>query len=173
MGARFCRRRSDRYARVAQGPQRRRFLLGKLSEPGRRGRSVADADPCAGLGLMPRLRSPVRGGGAQPRFWVRRDISSIRTRGLSDRRARGRPTPGRRSTCRAPAGSAFDPTNRGVGGFNLIPVGVARDIRQVMTVVGSFVGDSDAFQAMSVEVAVTKVASTGRAEALQTDNAVD
>jgi len=42
-----------------------------------------------------------------------------------------------------------------------------------MTVVGSFVGDSDAFQAMSVEVAVTKVASTGRAEALQTDNAVD
>jgi len=50
---------------------------------------------------------------------------------------------------------SFDPTNRGVGGFNLIPVGVARDIRQIMPVIGSFVGDSDAFQAMSVEVAVT------------------
>ncbi len=68
---------------------------------------------------------------------------------------------------------SFDPTNRGVGGFNLIPVGVARDIQQVMPVVGSFVGASDAFQAMSVEVEVTKVASTDRAEAWQTDNAVD
>jgi transglutaminase-like putative cysteine protease len=27
---------------------------------------------------------------------------------------------------------SFDPTNQGVGGFNLIPVGVARDIRQIM-----------------------------------------
>ncbi len=60
---------------------------------------------------------------------------------------------------------SFDPTNRGVGGFNLIPVGVARDIRQVMPVVGSFVGASDAFQAMSVEVAVTKAASSNSAEA--------
>ena len=42
---------------------------------------------------------------------------------------------------------SFDPTNRGVGGFNLIPVGVARDIRQIMPVVGSFVGDSDSFEA--------------------------
>ena len=42
-----------------------------------------------------------------------------------------------------------------------------------MPVVGSFVGDSDAFQAMSVEVEVTKVASTDRAETWQTDNAVD
>ena len=50
---------------------------------------------------------------------------------------------------------SFDPTNRVVGGFNLIPVGVARDIRQVMPVVGSFVGNSDAFQGMSVEVTVT------------------
>ena len=54
---------------------------------------------------------------------------------------------------------SFDPTNRGVGGYNLIPVGVARDIRQVMPVIGGFVGDSDAFQAMSVEVAVTANAS--------------
>jgi len=32
----------------------------------------------------------------------------------------------------------FDPTNRSVGGFNLIPVAVARDIRQAMPVAGSF-----------------------------------
>lgn len=49
----------------------------------------------------------------------------------------------------------FDPTNRGVGGFNLIPVAVARDIRQVMPVAGSFVGAGDALEEMSVEVRVT------------------
>jgi transglutaminase-like putative cysteine protease len=49
----------------------------------------------------------------------------------------------------------FDPTNRSVGGFNLIPVAVARDIRQAMPITGSFVGMSDAFQGMAVEVLVT------------------
>jgi transglutaminase-like putative cysteine protease len=49
----------------------------------------------------------------------------------------------------------FDPTNRSVGSFNLIPVAVARDIRQAMPVVGSFVGMTDAFAGMSVEVAVS------------------
>ena len=49
----------------------------------------------------------------------------------------------------------FDPTNRSVGGFNLIPVAVGRDIRQVMPVAGSFVGMTDAFQGMSVEVQVS------------------
>jgi transglutaminase-like putative cysteine protease len=49
----------------------------------------------------------------------------------------------------------FDPTNRSVGGANLIPVAVARDIRQAMPVAGSFVGTIDAFQRMSVEVRVT------------------
>jgi transglutaminase-like putative cysteine protease len=49
----------------------------------------------------------------------------------------------------------FDPTNRSVGGFNLIPVAVARNIRQAMPVVGSFVGATDAFVGMSVEVRVT------------------
>jgi transglutaminase-like putative cysteine protease len=49
----------------------------------------------------------------------------------------------------------FDPTNRGVGGFNLIPVAVARDIGQAVPVAGSFVGPSDAFAGMSVEVLVT------------------
>jgi len=52
----------------------------------------------------------------------------------------------------------FDPTNRSVGGFNLIPVSVARDIRQAMPVAGSFVGMTDAFQGMSVEVRVTSQA---------------
>jgi transglutaminase-like putative cysteine protease len=52
----------------------------------------------------------------------------------------------------------FDPTNRSVGGFNLIPVAVARDIRQAMPVAGSFVGMTDAFQGMSVEVRVTSTA---------------
>ena len=49
----------------------------------------------------------------------------------------------------------FDPTNRGVGGFNLVPVAVARDIRQAMPVSGSFVGMTDAFRGMWVEVVVT------------------
>lgn len=48
----------------------------------------------------------------------------------------------------------FDPTNRSVGGANLIPIAVARDIRQVMPVTGSFIGPSDAFLDMSVVVSV-------------------
>ncbi len=51
----------------------------------------------------------------------------------------------------------FDPTNRSVGGINLIPVAVARDIRQTIPIAGSFNGMSDAFQGMSVEVNVTSV----------------
>ena len=49
----------------------------------------------------------------------------------------------------------FDPTNRSLGGFNLIPVAVARDIRQTIPVSGSFVGSVGAFAGMSVEVHVT------------------
>lgn len=49
----------------------------------------------------------------------------------------------------------FDPTNRSVGGANLIPVAVARDIRQAMPVTGSFIGSSEAFLDMSVAVSVT------------------
>ena len=49
----------------------------------------------------------------------------------------------------------FDPTNRGVGGSNLIPVAVARDIAQVVPVAGSFTGMTDAFMGMTVEVSVT------------------
>jgi transglutaminase-like putative cysteine protease len=48
----------------------------------------------------------------------------------------------------------FDPTHRSVGGFNLIPVAVARNIRQAMPVTGSFLGKADAFLGMSVQVLV-------------------
>ncbi|TFF21744.1 transglutaminase family protein [Jiella endophytica] len=48
----------------------------------------------------------------------------------------------------------FDPTNRSVGGFNLIPVAVARDIGQIMPISGSFIGSTDAFAEMAVEVNV-------------------
>lgn len=48
----------------------------------------------------------------------------------------------------------FDPTNRSVGGVNLIPVAVGRAIHQVMPVIGSFVGMSDAYAGMSVKVSV-------------------
>ena len=48
----------------------------------------------------------------------------------------------------------FDPTNRSVGAFNLIPVAVGRDIRQTMPVTGSFVGESNAFKDMDIQVQV-------------------
>jgi transglutaminase-like putative cysteine protease len=49
----------------------------------------------------------------------------------------------------------FDTTNRSVGGANLIPVAVVRDISQAVPVAGSFVGASDALLGMTVEVSVT------------------
>ncbi len=49
----------------------------------------------------------------------------------------------------------FDPTNRSIGGFNLIPVAVARDITLLMPVSGSYAGAADAFAGMEVEVRVT------------------
>lgn len=49
----------------------------------------------------------------------------------------------------------FDSTNRSVGGFNLIPVAVARNIRQTMPVAGSFSGDPTNFDRMDVAVRVT------------------
>ena len=52
----------------------------------------------------------------------------------------------------------FDPTNRSVGGANLIPVAVARDIVQAVPVTGSFAGAADALLGMTVEVSVSEVA---------------
>jgi hypothetical protein len=51
-------------------------------------------------------------------------------------------------------GVTFDPTNRTVGDFSLIPVAVARDIKQAVPVSGSFIGASDDFLGMTVEVSV-------------------
>lgn len=50
----------------------------------------------------------------------------------------------------------FDPTNRSLGGPNLIPVAVAvaRNIRLAMPLAKSFVGPADAFLDMSVQVGV-------------------
>lgn len=52
----------------------------------------------------------------------------------------------------------FDPTNRSLGGANLIPVAVVRDIRQAAPVAGSFIGASDAFEGMTVEVDLARFA---------------
>ena len=49
----------------------------------------------------------------------------------------------------------FDPTNCGVGGSNLIPVAVVRNIWQAMPVSGNFMGTPDALLGMSVQVFVT------------------
>jgi transglutaminase-like putative cysteine protease len=50
----------------------------------------------------------------------------------------------------------FDPTNRQMGGFNLIPVAVARNLFQAMPVSGIFTGTSDDRIALSVAVRVTE-----------------
>ena len=53
---------------------------------------------------------------------------------------------------------SFDPTNRQMGGFNLIPVAVARDLAQAMPVGGSYVGASGAQQRLTVAVRVSESA---------------
>ena len=49
----------------------------------------------------------------------------------------------------------FDPTNRQMGGFNLIPVAVARDLSQVMPVTGNYIGTSSDMARLTVAVEVT------------------
>jgi transglutaminase-like putative cysteine protease len=49
----------------------------------------------------------------------------------------------------------FDPTNALVGGHNLIRVAVARDPSQAVPLTGSFKGEKEDFDSMSVEVSVT------------------
>ncbi|SFV38618.1 Transglutaminase-like enzyme, putative cysteine protease [Devosia crocina] len=53
-----------------------------------------------------------------------------------------------------PGWIAFDPTNGTMGGAGLIPTTVARGIFQAVPASGSFVGPSDAFKSMEVEVIV-------------------
>jgi transglutaminase-like putative cysteine protease len=48
----------------------------------------------------------------------------------------------------------FDPTNRTVGDFSVVPVAVARDIKQAVPVSGSYAGAADDFLSMAVEVSV-------------------
>jgi len=48
----------------------------------------------------------------------------------------------------------FDPTNRTVGDFSVIPIAVARDIKQAVPVSGSYAGEADDFLSMAVEVSV-------------------
>jgi transglutaminase-like putative cysteine protease len=50
---------------------------------------------------------------------------------------------------------AYDPTNRRVGGFSLVPTAIARVIERASPVEGSYIGPPDALIAMTVEVAVT------------------
>lgn len=50
----------------------------------------------------------------------------------------------------------FDPTNGIVGNRDLIRVGVARDPRQAMPLVGSYHGAAEDYAGMSVEVSVTR-----------------
>jgi transglutaminase-like putative cysteine protease len=50
----------------------------------------------------------------------------------------------------------FDPTNRQLGGFNLIPVAVARDLSQAMPVSGTFTGGRNDQMRLTVSVRVTE-----------------
>jgi transglutaminase-like putative cysteine protease len=49
---------------------------------------------------------------------------------------------------------AFDPTNGGLGNAHLIPVAVARDIRQIPPIEGGFTGDAGDFTDMRIDVTV-------------------
>jgi transglutaminase-like putative cysteine protease len=50
----------------------------------------------------------------------------------------------------------FDPTNRQLGGFNLFPVAVARDLSQAMPVSGTFIGTGGDQVRLTVAVRVTE-----------------
>jgi transglutaminase-like putative cysteine protease len=58
---------------------------------------------------------------------------------------------------------AYDPTNRTIGGGNLIRVAVTRDIAQAAPITGSFVGTADSYLGMTVDVSVT---AAGRSAAV-------
>jgi transglutaminase-like putative cysteine protease len=49
---------------------------------------------------------------------------------------------------------AYDPTNGTIGGMDLIRVAVTRDISQAVPISGSFVGTTDSYLGMTVDVAV-------------------
>lgn len=113
--------------------------------------------------IVPRLRDAARRGGAQPRL---RRARRLRLSPRSRPRSRGFAGHGL-DPCVAevyvPAAGwiTFDPTNLSVGGANLIPVAVARDIRQAIPVSGGFVGPDHALDDMSVEVTVAAAEDAG------------
>jgi transglutaminase-like putative cysteine protease len=54
----------------------------------------------------------------------------------------------------------FDPTNRTMGDYSLVPVAVARDISQIVPVSGSFLGAPDDFLGLTVEVGVSDLTTS-------------
>lgn len=60
---------------------------------------------------------------------------------------------------------AFDPTHGRIGGGDLIPVAVARNIEQIRPVEGSYTGAPEDFVSMNIEVKVTPGAMSGNTPA--------
>ena len=109
------------------------------------------------LGIAPRLRRALRGGGTLSRLRAR--IVSGYLHAAVPGVVGGQATHAWAEVLVPGAGwITFDPTNRSVGSANLIPVAVPRDIRQVVPDAGSFVGAFDALLGMTVEVRVSDVA---------------
>lgn len=46
----------------------------------------------------------------------------------------------------------FDPTNAAMGGFDLVPVAIGRDMERIMPVTGSYIGPVGAYLGLTVEV---------------------
>ncbi len=162
LGAGLRLRRSDRYACAAQGPERRRVCGDPLPEQGRRGRPVANRDPRPLLGLLQRDFAVLFVEAARCLGFGARLVSGYHFN--PDQMLQG--STGAGSThawgevfVSAAGWISFDPTNRSVGGANLIPVAVARDIRQAAPVSGAYAESSDALESMSVEVLVTSCAT--------------
>jgi transglutaminase-like putative cysteine protease len=57
---------------------------------------------------------------------------------------------------------AYDPTNRTIGGRDLIRVAVTRDISQAVPISGSFVGPTGSYLGMTVDVAVVSESANPR-----------
>ena len=62
--------------------------------------------------------------------------------------------PGRKSICRALAGSIFDPTIGSVGKIGLVTVAVVRDPRHAIPLHGTFIGFPSDHLGMEVQVSV-------------------